>query len=120
MKSSPIADVQTEVQVETDNRIRCKVCRHPVTTADQAIRVQGGHEHTFRNPAAYSYHVRCFSDAPGCISEGAPTPMATWFAGFDWCFALCRECHEHLGWWYVGAQQSFVGLIATRLQEGKV
>ncbi|MFN8607321.1 MAG: cereblon family protein [Vulcanimicrobiota bacterium] len=94
--------------------ILCKQCYQVVTHPEAAIQVAGKHEHTFRNPAGYSFHVLCFSQAPGALESGEPTSEACWFAGYAWSFAVCLQCHHHLGWWYRG-QGSFAGLIATRL-----
>lgn len=80
------------------------------------MEVNGAHEHTFRNPAGYSFHVVCYSEAPGSLRAGEPTSLASWFPGYEWCYALCGECHTHLGWWFESRDEaSFAGLIATRL-----
>lgn len=96
--------------------VRCRECGHAITRSREAIERGGGHEHTFRNPAGYSFHVVIYARAPGCVCAGRPTLEATWFPGFAWCFALCGECRHHLGWRYArGEQEAFFGLIATRL-----
>ena len=50
-------------------------------------------------------------------AEGDPTGDHTWFAGYLWCFALCRGCGRHLGWHYQsdGGGDNFFGLIKDRL-----
>jgi len=98
-----------------DDRIRCLPCRAVVTTPDLAVARAGAHEHTFRNPAGYSWTIRCFRDASGCTPSGPLTAEATWFAGYAWRYAHCAACGAHLGWWYAGAGPSFVGLIARRI-----
>lgn len=107
--------VSIELEETTDAQeqksVRCKNCRYTVTEPSFAIQP---HEHTFRNPAGYSFHVLCFSDAPGAADAGESTTEASWFAGYAWTFAICVQCHTHLGWWYSG-QKRFAGLIATRL-----
>jgi hypothetical protein len=113
-----MVDVTPDAVVEdhpaVDRAVRCAACRHELTDQRLARAVAGSHEHTFRNPAGYSFHVRCFSDAPGCGTAGDPTDAATWFPGFAWSFATCAGCGRHVGWWYVGAG-SFIALIAPRL-----
>lgn len=99
----------TDVQEQRD--VRCKNCEHVITSRSLAIEP---HEHTFRNPGGYSFHVVCYSDAPGALVTGSPTTDASWFAGYAWTFAVCAQCHNHLGWWYTGKDR-FAGLIATRL-----
>jgi hypothetical protein len=101
----------TEDQSETQKIVRCRNCEHEVTRPEWAIKP---HEHTFRNPQGYSFHVLCYSDAPGAADVGEPIDQDTWFPGYAWSFAICMQCQQHLGWWY-GGKDRFAGLIATRL-----
>lgn len=103
---------------ELDDSVVCRRCRAELTRGDLAVERSGSHLHTFRNPAGYSWTIRCFADAPGCASVGELTAEASWFAGYEWCFAACGACGQHLGWWFVGAGPSFVGLISTRVEGG--
>lgn len=103
-----------EARTQRDDTVRCKGCHHAVTRQRHAIQKDGRHEHTFRNPGGYSFHVLCYVEAEGSRAEGHPTTAATWFAGFAWSLALCDGCQEHLGWWFSGTT-TFAGLIATRL-----
>jgi len=97
-----------------DDVVRCRACRHELTTRGAAISVDGAHTHTFRNPDGWSFLVACFREAPGVAADGPLTGEATWFAGYRWRFALCGGCGGQLGWWYVSGS-TFVGLIATRI-----
>ena len=107
--------IEGEVEAFYDDRIRCLSCRTVVTNVELAVERSGAHQHLFRNPDGYSFHIRCFRDASGCASEGELTTAATWFPGYAWSFALCKGCEDHLGWWYVGSGPSFIALIATRI-----
>ncbi|MGE0491522.1 MAG: cereblon family protein [Vulcanimicrobiota bacterium] len=110
------AALDAQPALEPVRAIVCRACGAAVTSSRQAIEIDGRHEHTFRNPAGYSFHVLCFREAPGVRAMGAPTTEACWFAGYAWSLALCGECQQHLGWRYSSAEQSpFHGLIATRL-----
>jgi hypothetical protein len=100
---------------ELDDRVRCAQCRAEVTRGALAVERGGAHAHTFRNPAGYSWSIRCFRDAGGCTAAGSLTAEASWFAGYQWNYAHCATCGRHLGWWFVGTGASFVGLIATRI-----
>lgn len=111
MSSRTVSDVEQTTDAQTQKPVRCKNCGHAITSPPLAIQP---HEHTFRNPGGYSFHVLCYSDAPGAINVGTPTAEACWFPGHAWSFAICGQCHAHLGWWYVGPT-TFAGLIATRL-----
>jgi len=113
--TAPAHDVDLTAAPQPDDRVRCVWCREVVTRGAQAVQRNGAHEHTFRNPAGYSWTVRCFRDAAGCTSAGTPTAEATWFAGYEWCYAHCSACARHLGWWFLGPGASFVGLIASRI-----
>ncbi len=116
MIGAETADVTTaDPRTEGDDRVRCGQCRAVLTTADMAVTRGGGHVHTFRNPAGYSWTVRCFRHAGGCASVGPLTDQATWFPGYQWCYAHCSACSRHLGWWFVGSGPSFVALIAPRI-----
>jgi len=108
------ADVQEQTKAQAQAVVICKECNQVVTTPQAAIEVAGKHEHTFRNPAGYSFHVLCYGQAPGALRTGEPTREACWFAGYAWSFALCSNCQQHLGWWYEG-EVPFAGLIATRV-----
>lgn len=122
---SDATDAQPEPELEAV--VRCRACSHTVTRQGKAIAMRGAHEHTFRNPAGYSFHVLCYSEAPGAVRVGAPVSEATWFPGYTWCFAICDLCRGHLGWWYTAESADpggvdpgrFAGLIATRLLRGK-
>lgn len=111
MSKQTISDVETDTFEETQKSVRCKTCNFEITDPSFAVEP---HEHTFRNPAGYSFHLICYSSASGATEIGEPTKDATWFAGYAWTFAICANCHTHLGWFYRG-DKSFVGLIATRV-----
>lgn len=106
--------IEPEIEENTDEKktIVCRNCEFEITSPEFATQP---HEHTFRNPAGYSFHVLCFADAPGAAEVGDPTSEASWFAGYEWTFAICKQCQNHLGWWYHG-RSHFAGLIATRLK----
>jgi len=101
-----------------ENNILCRRCDHPITRQADLIAVDGSREHTFFNPAGIVFEIRCFSRAPGCRLEGAPSSDFTWFAGYRWQLALCLSCLTHLGWYFSGADAAgFFGLIRNRLYE---
>ena len=108
-------DEEPDSATEVDDRVCCGSCHAEITLRSLAARRAGSHEHTFRNPAGYSWTIVCFRDAPGCASAGDLTTEASWFPGYAWCYANCSSCWRHIGWWFVGGEPSFVGLIVTRL-----
>lgn len=104
-------DLDDSIHEEEEKVVRCKNCEHEVTKASNAIEP---HEHTFRNPFGYSFHILCYSDAPGTMNVGDPSLVATWFPDHAWSFAVCQQCKGHIGWWWTGPSK-FVGLIAARV-----
>ena len=95
----------------------CSTCRSLITREDQAISINGRHQHAFFNPAGITFEIRCFQSAPGAALQGTASTEFSWFAGHAWQIALCATCHTHLGWRFVGQSVSseFYGLIASRL-----
>lgn len=95
----------------------CARCRHPVTSPQAAIERNGSHFHVFTNPGGYTFEIRLF-DAADCARQGMATTEYTWFAGFAWQHAVCRNCHMQLGWVYSQpGVPDFFGLIADRLTQ---
>lgn len=95
----------------------CSTCRSLITHEDQAISINGRHQHAFFNPAGIAFEIRCFQRAPGVRPQGTTSIEFSWFAGHTWQIVLCATCHTHLGWQFVGQAGSseFYGLIASRL-----
>jgi hypothetical protein len=117
LTTSPVVDDQTATALPTaglDDTVRCGACRHDITQHRLAIRVNGSHAHTFRNPAGWSYRIGCFRDAAGAAPLGESTVEHTWFPGYAWRLAHCGGCGRHLGWWFLGTD-AFAGLVLTRL-----
>jgi hypothetical protein len=98
-------------------RLYCRACQAPVTAVSLAMEKHGSHMHQFINPIDMKFRIGCFSLAPGCLTAGDLTGQYTWFAGYQWCYALCAGCGGHLGWHYRGVDE-FYGLILSRLVDG--
>ncbi|WP_319586551.1 cereblon family protein [uncultured Desulfobulbus sp.] len=115
-KASPPPDSQSGRSPEEldDQALLCSTCGAEVTHPGQSITVNGHHNHAFFNPAGIAFEIRCFSQAPGVVSQGDPSPEFTWFPGSSWQIALCATCYTHLGWLFTNGR-SFYGLIAAHL-----
>ena len=98
-----------------DDLILCRNCLEKVTNSRSMAAKEGAWEHTFTNAYGYVFRVGCFTTAPGCIKVAEPTEEFTWFKGYQWQFCLCRNCMQHLGWYYSSGRDSFFGLILTEL-----
>lgn len=53
-KTRPSIEPKEKTGVESQKSVRCKSCGHEITDPAWAIEP---HEHTFRNPGGYSFHV---------------------------------------------------------------
>lgn len=95
--------------------ILCRTCQQPITDFEQRIEIQGAHQHSYQNPVGILFNIACFRQATGCQKYGIATLEHTWFAGFRWRFAVCSQCHAHLGWFYQNETEAFYGLIIEQL-----
>ena len=103
---------------DPDAAIRCAACLQTVTSNRERCEILGASEHLYTNPHGFRFHIICYREAPGCLNTGEPTRQHTWFQGYDWCYALCGNCHTHLGWHYTADESGrFYGLIKDRLIE---
>lgn len=106
---------QENPKVQTERPICCRACGQVVAKNSGCSQTEDS-EKTFRNPAGYSFHVKMFDEAPGCVTLGNAVSEASWFPGYAWRLAMCGECDSHLGWRFEKAQtREFWGLIVTRL-----
>lgn len=113
----PIGKEEEEEETRPSEAIHCRSCGGAVTARDQKIVVHGSHTHTFFNPAGIVFELGCFSVAPGCHNAGEPSSEFTWFAGYVWRLAFCKQCSSHLGWFFEMGDASFYGLILANLKE---
>lgn len=114
--STKVSIKDDTVATESEVIYYCSICKHLITTAAQITEVNGQYRHVYANPVGNVFEIGCFSKASGCISQGIPTIECTWFAGFNWSFSLCGQCHTHLGWKYTSDNHgSFWGLILNML-----
>jgi len=106
--------------LEEDKNIYCRICANIVTTKNEQIKIEGGHEHTFTNPHGFVYHITCYKKAIGAQALGEETAEFSWFRDYVWCYAICAHCRVHLGWRYYAAKSdTFFGLILDRLSISK-
>jgi hypothetical protein len=96
-------------------RLLCRSCTSPVTSETARIAIDGSHVHRRTNPSGIEFEFGCFATAPGVHTLGTPTAEFSWFPGYTWVYAVCRECVTHLGWFFSGLSPSFHGLILARL-----
>ncbi|MDX1518899.1 MAG: cereblon family protein [Gammaproteobacteria bacterium] len=99
----------------SDQKLLCRICEQAVSSENNRIPVNASHDHTCINPAGIEFHIGCFDQAPGCAPVGPASFEHTWFAGHAWQVTVCKNCHEHLGWYFRNST-SFYGLILNKLK----
>ena len=107
---------KTEVKEKIEKFIFCKLCMNKITLNSEKIFVDGNFSFEFVNPADIKYMIGCFSNAQGCFIQGIPTYEDTWFPCYAWRFVKCKQCGEHLGWYFQRKDDGFFGLILTKLE----
>ena len=98
----------------------CVACRSPITTEDARVSLFGAHTHDRMNPSGFVFRIGLFRRAPGALVASRPSDEFPWFPGHRWQIVVCRQCLEHLGWLFTGADD-FHALVLDRLviEEGK-
>ena len=114
-------DDETHSQVVTDDgdkkpeqRLCCAICGAYITDDRFKTQINGQHAHTKINPQNHQFTFASYSEAPGCSRHGELTHADTWFAGYRWRFAHCKNCTAQLGWQFYG-ERIFYGLIMEQL-----
>lgn len=101
---------------EKERYLLCSQCGNKISRPEYRVSNLGAFEHTFLNPEGQVFHIGCFRRADGCIVLEESSSEWTWFQGFEWRGALCRQCLKHLGWYYQSPDASpFFGLILDTL-----
>jgi hypothetical protein len=111
------AEQQAEPDTVDDKpgqRFCCAVCGAYVTDDRFKTRINQQHCHTRRNPNDQIFSFACFSAARGCQAHGDASEEHSWFVGYRWRFAHCKNCGVQLGWQFVGGH-SFYGLVLEQL-----
>ena len=79
---------------------QCVTCGNLITHSDQRVLIGGTDRHLFVNPAGVECDFHTFHVCPGAIAVGEPSELHSWFLGYTWRMAFCRQCGQHLGWYY--------------------
>jgi hypothetical protein len=105
-----------ESSADEEKWVRCAACGARLAPERARIEVNGRHEHEFMNPGGMRFVVACFATAPGCMPDGEPSTVWTWFPGRAWQIALCKGCGAHVGWsFHAAGSPSFHGLVRDRI-----
>lgn len=105
-----------------EKAFRCVACQAMVTTSDRFQAIGRVTRHRYVNPAGVECDFHTFHSCPGAVWLGDPTLMHTWFPGYGWSMAFCRNCGQHLGWYYrsvsgVERPREFWGILASKITD---
>jgi len=95
-----LENLEESEQTLKESKICCKNCHFLLTYPRYALSPKGQHQHLQCNPAGITFVFSCFSRATGCYINGMPSTEFSWFKNYEWQFALCQGCGEHLGWFF--------------------
>jgi hypothetical protein len=112
---SDAVKVEEKKEAAKEKLLVCASCHHVITRPAARISINGAHQHSFANPSGLIFEIGCFNAAPGCDHVGRASDEFTWFKGYQWRIAVCRNCLAHLGWEFASSGTSFYGLILTSL-----
>lgn len=106
--------------VDRARALVCRVCRAPITTENARVSLFGEHTHERMNPSGFVFRIGLFRRAPGALAASPPSDEFPWFPGHRWQIVVCRQCLEHLGWLFTGAE-TFHALVLDKLviEEGE-
>lgn len=113
--SSADAMAEKKEDEKKEKLLLCANCRRAITRPSEKTSIHNAHQHAFTNPSGLVFEIGCFKDAPGCGYIGEPSSEFTWFQGYQWRVAVCRNCLVHLGWLFSSPGLSFHGLILSAL-----
>ncbi len=116
LRETPSDDSATDKPAR-ERPIRCRSCSAVVTYQQFRTEIAGSHTHQVTNPQGVEFVISCFSTADGCLPVGQPYRRHSWFRGYQWQVAHCRQCGAQLGWFFSdGPTNPLYALIINRLQ----
>lgn len=101
----------------------CKRCRNKIACyADIFAMAKGNVNANYCNPAGYIHEtltVHKTADTAVKMVDRASTEFS-WFPGYAWQIAVCRECDTHIGWKFIAVTKNlkpktFFGLSCKSL-----
>lgn len=82
--------------------IRCKQCRTNIAMLDDIFSVgsSGGTSGNYVNEYGAVHQTTTVSkvEKGSILCIGRPEVRDSWFPGYAWTIAICKNCQEHLGW----------------------
>ncbi|KAG7283200.1 hypothetical protein CRUP_004942 [Coryphaenoides rupestris] len=85
----------------------CKQCQHTEITTKKEIFSLSlyGPMAAYVNPHGYVHETLTVYKASNLNLIGRPSTMHSWFPGYAWTIAQCRNCGSHMGWKFTAAMK---------------
>lgn len=97
--------------------VRCNSCNAYITENQFLIPINGETNHFFSNPSGMGFDLLTYEHADGCMVSGKSTDHFSWFEGYCWQYCYCKQCNNHIGWYYsCDGIDRFFGLITDCLR----
>lgn len=102
----------------------CKGCDTQITDKRDMFSMSlEGPQGTYVNPVGYVHETITVNKVRGLSYNGRQSTNHTWFPGYAWLIAQCRNCGTHMGWKYKATNSNlkperFWGLCRSALNQG--
>ncbi|XP_069693339.1 protein cereblon isoform X2 [Periplaneta americana] len=107
--NSPIQRLRWELSVlEKCQMLCCRDCdAHVADPRDTFSMSVEGPQGTYVNPGGFVHETLTLHKAVGlrCVNED-PSTEYSWFPGYAWTIAECRQCHKHMGWKFTATHKA--------------
>lgn len=68
-----------------------------------AMSIEGA-QTTYVNAEGYHHDTFTLLKAENIVAISSPSTHFSWFPGYAWSIAICRQCQKHLGWQFIATK----------------
>jgi len=107
--NSSIERIRWELSVIKRSQLYgCAKCHSPICNAKDLFSMSvEGPQSTFVNPAGVIHDTVTFKKANNLILTTQPSPLFSWFPGYEWSIAECSNCRCHIGWAFMATNSRY-------------
>lgn len=104
--------------------LRCKECTELIAERKDIFSMSlEGPQGMYVNPSGYVHETITVYRSTGLSLIGRPLTEHSWFPGYAWIIAQCRQCSSHMGWKFVATDKNlkpekFWGLCRSSVLSG--
>ncbi|KAG7305086.1 hypothetical protein JYU34_010546 [Plutella xylostella] len=93
--------------INTNTGMSCSSCGGGVAQRHDLVAMSStGPRALYSNLGGFMHDIVTVSRAQGLRLQGRPTEECSWFPGYAWSIALCRQCSQHLGWKFTATKKT--------------